>query len=76
MYEKGMGVAVDYQKARRLYESAARKNYPDAQYALGKMYWEGLGVPKNPQTAEKWMRKSAAQGYQKAIQGIRTMGLN
>ncbi len=37
-----------------------------AQYYLGFMYFEGLGVPKNDAEAVKWYRKAADQGIARA----------
>ena len=34
-----------------------------AQYNLGVMYGEGVGVPENESEAVKWFRKAADQGY-------------
>jgi len=33
-----------------------------AQYNLGDMYYEGVGVPQNYAEAAKWFRKAADQG--------------
>ena len=37
-----------------------------AQYNLGVMYDNGMGVPENDAEAVKWYRKAADQGYAKA----------
>jgi hypothetical protein len=34
-----------------------------AQFDLAKAYSDGVGVPKDPQKALEWMRKSAVRGY-------------
>jgi TPR repeat protein len=44
------------------YRAAAEHGDADAQYALGTMYDEGQGVPRNYATAAKWYRRAAEQG--------------
>lgn len=39
---------------------------PEAQYWLGRMYYEGKGVPKDYNRAIQWLVESAKQGYQPA----------
>lgn len=43
-------------------ETAARSGDPDAQYALGYMYYYGIGTVRNPNVAEKWIGRAAQQG--------------
>lgn len=43
-------------------QSAAENGSADAQYALGYMYYYGIGTVKDRQTAELWIQRSAAQG--------------
>ncbi len=47
---------------------AAEAGDPDAQYALGYMYYYGKGVPQNKAAGESWINKSAAAGQPQAIQ--------
>lgn len=47
IYERGMGVAPDYEAAARWYQKAADKNYARALFNLGTMYEQGLGVPQD-----------------------------
>lgn len=44
------------------YREAAQKGDATAQAALGTIYHEGLGVPKNDVEALKWYRMAAKQG--------------
>ena len=46
----------------------------EAQYLLGTMYENGLGVRFNDEEAKKWYRKAAAQGYAEARRALRRMG--
>lgn len=43
-------------------QQAARNGDPDAQYALGYMYYYGIGTVRDTQTAALWIKRSAAQG--------------
>lgn len=43
-------------------EQAAQSGDPDAQYALGYMYYYGIGTVRDMQTARLWIKRSAAQG--------------
>lgn len=43
-------------------QQAARNGDPDAQYALGYMYYYGIGTVRDSQTARLWIKRSAAQG--------------
>lgn len=47
IYERGMGVAPDYEAAAKWYQKAADKNYSRAVFNLGTMYEQGLGVPQD-----------------------------
>jgi len=62
IYEKGLGVAPDYDAAARWYRRAADANYPRAAINLGSLYERGLGVPRDPAEALKWYRKGAGGG--------------
>lgn len=43
-------------------QSAAEGGNPDAQYALGYMYYYGIDTVKDRDTAELWIQRSANQG--------------
>lgn len=47
IYERGLGVAPDYEAAAMWYQKAADKNYARALFNLGTMYEQGLGVPQD-----------------------------
>ena len=61
MYERGRGVAQDYQQALYWYRKAADQGSPIAQNYLGDMYENGQGVAQDYQKALYWYRKSADQ---------------
>jgi hypothetical protein len=49
-----------------VYERAAAGGYASAQYALGRMYENGVGVPKDLARAIEYYKKAAGQGYPNA----------
>ena len=52
----------DYATAFKELAPLAAKGDADAQLILGKMYWMGQGVLKDPDQAMKWFKASALQG--------------
>jgi TPR repeat protein len=59
-YEQGQnGVEPDYSQAFKWLSMAAKQGQPDAQVALGQMYENGEGVPKDYALAAYWYRKAA-----------------
>ena len=78
MYENGLGVSQDNAKAVEWfrksaeqgnaravewYRKSAEQGNDYAQYYLGYMYENGLGVSQDNAKAMEWFRKSAEQGY-------------
>jgi serine/threonine protein kinase len=61
MYLYGNGVPQNTNRAMEYYESAAKQDYPRAQYAL----YELLNR-ENPQKAMEWLALAAEKGYPKA----------
>jgi len=55
-------------------EQAADAGDPDAQYALGYMYYYGKGVSQNTQTALNWMKRAAVQGQSQAMNAMALLG--
>jgi hypothetical protein len=47
IYERGMGVAPNYEAAAQWYQKAADKGYSRALFNLGTLYEQGLGVPQD-----------------------------
>lgn len=54
-------------------EQAASSGDPDAQYALGYLYYYGIGLAQNDQAALIWIRKAAAQDQPLAKQALLIM---
>ena len=48
----------------------AQKGNPDAQYAVGYMYYNGLGVDKDFNSAQFWFHSAADQGNVKAQKAL------
>ncbi len=57
------------------YESAEQGD-ADAQYNLGVMYHEGIGVTQDASEAVRWTRKAAEQGYAEAQYNLGVMYAN
>jgi len=52
----------DYATALKEISPLAEQGNAEAQFILGKMYWRGEGVLKDPDQGIKWFKASAAQG--------------
>ncbi len=59
------------EKAVNWWHLAAENGHAEAQWALGSMYADGLGIPQNYQEAVKWYKLSAHQGN---ASGLRLLG--
>jgi len=66
MYQQGLGVSKDLQKAAKWYRLAAEQYHTEAQFNLGGMYYQSLNFPRNYQKAVKWYRLAAKQGHFRA----------
>jgi TPR repeat protein len=63
MYESGLAGATDRAKAIELYRKAvATGRSPDAEYALGRVYMRGQGVPRDEKQGLVWLIKAAEMG--------------
>lgn len=68
LYLLGRGVTRDYAKAYQYFVQALSSYEVNAeaavaQYWLGQMYKEGVGVPKDTDKGEELIRKAAVNGY-------------
>jgi len=76
LYERGKGVARNYNEAEAWYLKAAEQGNAFAQGHLGFLYRSGaLGTP-DYRTAAKWYREAAAKGNRLAQVGLGYMYLN
>ena len=67
MYTKGDCVAQDYKKALEWYTKAAEQGDAEAQYNLGVIYEEGLGIEKDMQKAKHFFKQAAKNKFQPAM---------
>lgn len=67
LYESGLGVERDIDKAAQLFEQAASAGDAKAQYAIAIMYRTGVGREQDENQATKWLKAAAAQDYAPAI---------
>ena len=63
LYEKGLGVKQNINKALNYYKIS---NTKEANFALSNLYLKGKYILKNPKLAILYLKKSAKQGYDKA----------
>ena len=67
-YEEGEnGLPVDYQEAYRWYQKAAEQGDSYAQYDIGWLFDNGLGVKENKREAVKWFKRAASKNNVSAI---------
>ncbi len=59
-----------YTMAFDLFAPLARSGDPNAQYALGYLYYYGLGTVEDPMKAEYWLSQAALQGQPLARQSL------
>src|SRR2546426_6967832 len=64
-YHAGLGAYLsgDYATAFKELRPLAEHGEAKAQYFLGAMFLNGLGVPQDHKEAVKWLRMAAAQGH-------------
>lgn len=51
-----------YNQAAQWYTKAANQGLPEAQFKLGKCYFEGMGVPVDKAASKKWLLKATDKG--------------
>ena len=59
-YYRGIGVGVDFTKAKECFDKAIQGGCNAASYYLGMIYYNGKGVPTNHQKAKEYFEKSDA----------------
>ena len=70
MYEQGLGVKKDINKAINFYILSANDGYSVAQNTLGNAYLKGIGVKKDIKTAIRYYQLSAQQKNKNAIKAL------
>lgn len=58
MYQNGLGVPQDYQKAMSFYQVAARTGFCPALVRIGALYYKGRGVPKDYKKAMHYYQQA------------------
>jgi TPR repeat protein len=74
-YQKGKN-AFDMKQYRTAFTNlypVAESGNPDAQYAIGYLYFYGDGIVEDKNLAHYWMSLAARQGQPKAIRALREM---
>jgi uncharacterized protein len=66
MYAYGDGVVQDYAEAMKLFRLAAEQGHAKAQYNLGLMYYNGVGVLQNNILSHMWYNIASANGNKKS----------
>lgn len=66
----------DYRQAFIRLRPAAEKGAPEAQYAVGYMYYYGQGVIENRQKAWYWITAAAKNGNVDAQKAMEILGKN
>ncbi len=61
MYLLGDGIKQDYPQAQKWFLAAANQGESNAQFHLGKIYKDGLGVDKNLSLARTWLKSLLKQ---------------
>jgi TPR repeat protein len=75
MYMRGQGVAQDYDRAGVLFLQAAVQDCAKAQYNLGVMYDESLGMPLNYSKSVQWKNRAFRNGFVKGRHDLGPLGL-
>jgi len=60
-------VREDEAEAVKWFIKAANQQYAEAQFSLGKCYYNGEGVKQNLKKAKEYFELAAEQGYEDAI---------
>lgn len=57
----------NYKQAVEIWTVLAEQGDAEAQFNLGVLFKNGIGVTQNDTEAMRWLRKSAEQGYEHAM---------
>ncbi|HEY9786470.1 MAG TPA: tetratricopeptide repeat protein [Candidatus Obscuribacterales bacterium] len=75
LYENGLGVEKDMERAIFWMEKAASQGVAEAENHLGHLYLEGKSIEKDLARAEHWLAKAAEHGVSEAQLHLGTMYL-
>ncbi|MDQ7078678.1 MAG: SPOR domain-containing protein [Robiginitomaculum sp.] len=76
MYQRGKGVAQDYNQAAFWYGKSAAQGFALAQVSLGRLYDKGLGVEQSYEEALQWYYQAAKNGNADAMYFVGSMAYN
>lgn len=62
--------AADKKRALQLWQGAASRGVPEAQFRAGLMFAQGEGTAKDVIEAYRWLRHAASQGHPRAIEEL------
>ena len=72
MYLRGLyGVRANEKRAVGWLRRSALQEHAEAQYALGLLYAEGRGVPRDAEEAYGWLLRASRNGHAGALQIVR-----
>lgn len=76
LYLNGEGVPEpDPKKAAALFDQGAKGDNPFCMWGLARCYENGIGVPKNLLTAQRWYKKAAEAGDRRAVEWCKKSGV-
>ena len=68
LYEKGLGVTQDFDRAFDLYDQSAKQGFADALNDLGFIYYQGgLNVTRDPKLGLEYFQKAADERHPQAM---------
>jgi TPR repeat protein len=76
MYEDGLGVKKDVDKAIDYYTQSAEKGWQNAKLRLGEIYFHGTEVLQDFAKAHKWLERAAFDGISLAQRDLGTLYAN
>ena len=76
MYHDGEGIDNDFEAAFFWFKQAADQGFPSAQYNVGVLSREGVGIEKNESLAFEYMLKSANNNVIEGIEDLISMYQN
>lgn len=71
LYKEGRGCEVNYDRAKELFERAAKLDCTASYYHLGTMYEEGLGIDADFSLAKEMYIIAAEKGHKKASERLK-----
>lgn len=63
IYEQGIKLPVDIERAMEWFEKSARQGYVNAEYRLGINLFYGTGVTRDEPAGKKWLTLAAGHGH-------------